>query len=168
MLRPAHLYQEEIIEKMYETWYNPAYKYYYDMEMTIPNFNVSNGQHQFASVDEKGNVIGYLSYNVYIAASRANCFGIISFDKGNLTFIKDVYQMIDECFTKFGLNSVEWMVFENNSEVLKAYRTFVKHRGGREVGILHDATKAYDNKLNDVIIFEILAKDYFAAKGALK
>lgn len=160
MLKLAHLYQDQIIRKMQETWYNEEYKYYYDQEPMIPDFpQRPDGFRQFASVDSDGNVIGYLSYRYNSSTSRCYNFGIISFDKGNYEFVKDVIQMINDIFIKFGMNSMEFMCFARNTAVLRSYRNFIKNYGGKEVGTLRDCTKSFDNKLCDVVLFEVHRND---------
>ena len=89
MIKPAQLYKEEIKKKYIETWYNEEYMYYSGWsgveELDIPNNNYDS--HHFVSVDNNGNILGYISYSVSFVTMSADRFGAISFDKGNVSFV---------------------------------------------------------------------------------
>ena len=167
MLKPAHLYQEELTGKFYETWYNPEYKYYYDGDPTVPDFPTHpDGTRQFVSVDDDDNVIGYISYYCNPVLRRANNFGILSFDKGNMTFIKDCKQTILDIFLKYHLEAAEWFCYKDNPAI-RLYRNFIRNYGGREVGTLRRCAKAYDGVLRDIVIFEVAREDIDINKETL-
>lgn len=92
MIKPAQLYKEEIKKKYIETWYNEEYMYYSGWsgveEPDIPDNNYDS--HHFVSVDNDGNILGYISYSVSFVTMSADRFGAISFDKGNVLFAKDL------------------------------------------------------------------------------
>lgn len=163
MLKNAILFKNEIELKMMETWYDKRYQYYYDSMPGLPDFPTQPEKNrQFASVDDEGNVIGYMSYSFNLATRRAMNFGIISFDIGNPMFARDVRQMIAECFFKFHLNSIEWFCFEENS-ALKGYRKFIKRYGGREVGTLRNVAFAADGQIHNAVLFEICYEDLYSS-----
>lgn len=164
MLKPAILYADELLRKMKRTWYDPKYFPYYSEEMYLPEFGEPKGRRDFVSVDKNDNVIGYFSYQIDRRISGAYNFGIISFDMGNLTFVRDIQQGVDEIFTKYHLNRMDWMCYASNP-ALRGYRKFVNRYGGREVGKLTQASITADGVLQDVYLFEIMAKDYLKAKG---
>lgn len=161
MLIPAQLYKEELNKKNYETWYDQRYMYYhsgtgaYDIQLADNNCD----KHQFVSVDKDNNVIGYISYKIDWQALSADNFGIISYDLGNLTFVKDVYQAICDLFEKYHMNRVSWFAFADNPAV-KGYRNFIKKHGGIECAYHRQISKLVDGKLHDAIQFEILAEEF--------
>lgn len=162
MLKSAHLYHQELEMKMIDGWYKLENMYYhaYTAEYT-PSLPDNNGrEHHFVSVDNDDNVVGYISYHVDWQSMSAHSWGLITFQKGNLILIKDLYTVIRNLFEKYNMNRISWNCYADNP-VIRGYRYFVKKFGGKEVGYLHDASKLLDGKLHDIVIFEILAKDYF-------
>lgn len=83
MLKPAQLYKEELEKLFLRTWYDLKYMFYSGWTgselPTIPDNNYD--AHHFASVDNNGNVIGYISYRISWITMSADNFGIISFGK---------------------------------------------------------------------------------------
>ena len=161
MLRAAQLYKEELEKKNIESWYKPENIYYHggtgEYMINIPDNNADS--HCFVSVDKDDNVIGYISYNVDWSAMSADNWGIISFDKGNLIFAKDLYQAICDCFEIYRLNRISWFCYADNPAI-RGYRNFIKKHGGRECGYYRQYIKLKDGKLHDSVSFEILAEEF--------
>lgn len=161
MLRPAQLYKGQIKRKNIESWYKHENIYWHggtaEYEIDIPDNNGSS--HCFVSVDRNDNVIGWISYNVDWSAMSADGFGIISFDKGNLEFAKDLYQAICDCFEVYNLNRISWSCYADNPAI-RGYRNFIKKHGGRECAYFRQYTKLMDGKLHDSVCFEILASEF--------
>ena len=161
MLRPAQLYKEQLYKKYIEIWYNPEYIYYTgwtgDQMPEIPDNNYDS--HHFVSIDKNDNIIGYISYSINWISMNADRFGMISFDKGNIGFIKDVYQVICDLFYKYHMNRISWLSFVENP-VIKGYRNFIKNHGGKECGYYRQIAKLMDGKLHDSVQFEILAEEF--------
>lgn len=161
MLKPAQLYSTELNDKFTSSWYDISNIYYtgdtgfYDIELPDNNSN----SHNFVSVDSDDNVIGYICYRVDWKSRSAYHFGIISFDKGNLEFIKDVMIAVDECFTKYNLNRVEWICYEDNPAI-KMYKHFIKHHGGVQSAYHREVALLMDGKLHNSVEFEILKSEY--------
>lgn len=155
MIQPAQLFREEIQTKMIKCWYDPVYQYYFDgYNRSVPEIsNDSNYSHHFASVNNKGEVIGYISYRYNDATGNCNCFGAISFDRGNPLFAKDLLEVIYNIFFKFGFRRIEFFCYTDNPAI-KGYRKFIKRYGGEEIGILHDVQFVNGNWA-DAAIFEI-------------
>lgn len=167
MLKPAILYADELLAKMKQTWYDPKYFPYYSEEMYLPELGGDpKGRRDFVSVDENDNVIGYFSYQIDRRINGAYNFGIMSFDMGNLIFVRDILQGVDDIFVKYHLNRMDWMCYASNP-ALRGYRKFVKRYGGREVGKLTQAAITADGVLQDVCLFEVMAKDYLKAKNTV-
>ena len=161
MLKPAQLYKDELNEKMIETWYKPENIYYHGGtgEYTIDLPDNNKNRHDFVSVDKYGDVIGYISYCIDWESMVVNNLGIISFDKGNLEFVKDLYQVICDVFEVYHMNKMEFFCYADNP-ALRGYRNFIKKYGGKECGYFRQITKLRDGKLHDSVCFEIMASEF--------
>lgn len=161
MLKPAQLYADELKRKYVEVWYDPEYMYYSgwsgDGEPDIPDNNYDS--HHFVSVDNDGNILGYISYSVSFITMSADRFGAISFDKGNMLFAKDLYQVICDVFEKHYFNRLCWSCIADNPAI-RGYRNFIKKHGGRECAYHRQICKLMDGKLHDNVEFEILAEEF--------
>lgn len=161
MLKPAQLYKDELQKKNIETWYDQRYMYYnygtgsYNISLDDDNCN----QHQFVSIDKRNNIIGYISYKIDWSSLNADNFGIISYDIGNIEFIKDCYQVICDLFEKYHMNRIDWFAFADNPAI-RGYRNFIKKHGGRECAYLRQVQRLSDGRLHDAIEFEILAEEF--------
>ena len=133
MLRPAQLYLDKLRIKNIESWYDPQNIYYHggtgEYDIDLPDNNKEC--HCFVSVDKCNNIIGYISYDVDWEAMSADNFGMISFDKGNLEFVKDIYKTICDCFEVYHFNRISWYCYTDNPAI-RGYRNFIKHHGGVE------------------------------------
>lgn len=160
MLRPAQLYAKQLREELLKTWYQPQNIYWnggpWESLPELPEDNYS--QHHFVSVDKRNLLIGYITYEVDWAAMSASGFGIISFDKGNLEFVKDLYRVIDELLAA-KMNRVSWSCYADNPAI-RGYRNFIRRHGGRECGCYRQCARLQDGKLHDSVLFEILAEEY--------
>lgn len=163
MLKPAQNYVSQIQRKYIEHMYDIDYQWYYGHRGTaIPEIDNNNyNTYKFASVDKDDNVIGYISYCTNVSANSCNNFGIMSFDKGNLSFVKDVKQAIDDIFFKYNFNRLDFNCFVGNP-ALRGYRNFIRKYGGREVGVLRQCNRLMDGKLYDSVMFEILKEEYLS------
>ena len=161
MLKPAQLYTDRLREEILKTWYRPENIYwngsYWDSLVDIPEVNAS--KHCFASVDRQDRLIGYICYAVDWAAMSADGFGIISFDKGNMEFIKDVCEAVSDIFTKYHMNRISWFCYADNPAI-RGYRNFIRRHGGRVCGHYRQYARLQDGKLHDSVMFEILADEY--------
>ena len=161
MFRPAQLYKEKLYEVYVKTWYKPENMFYTgwigDKIPEIPDNNYNS--HHFVSIDKNDNIIGYISYSVDWVSMNADRFGIISFDRGNIEFGKDVYRVICDLFKKYHMNRISWYAYVENPAV-RAYRNFIKKHGGRECGYYRQSAKLQDGRLHDSVQFEILAEEF--------
>lgn len=161
MLRPAQLYKNKLYDEYVKTWYKPENMFYTgyigDRVPEIPDNNYDS--HHFVSVDKNDNLIGYIAYSVDWVSMNADRFGIISFDRGNIEFGKDVYKVICNLFKKYHMNRISWFAYVENPAV-RAYRNFIKKHGGRECGYYRQIAKLQDGRLHDSVQFEILAEEF--------
>ena len=161
MLKPAQLYREQLREKELENMYNLRDMYWHAScgievnEMEDHNWNV----HRFVSVDNNDNIIGYIIYEVNHISLSVNGFGIVSFDKGNITFIKDIYQVVYDIFYKYNFNRLEWCCYADNPAI-RGYRKFIKRVGGVECGYKRQNKMLLDHTLHDTVEFEILKNEF--------
>lgn len=161
MIKPAQLYKSKLKEELLKSWYNPTNIYWSgwtgDGITDLPDDNYEN--HHFVSIDNSGNLIGYISYSVNWVAMSADNFGIISFKKGNIEFAKDLYTVICNIFEKYHMNRMSWCCFADNPAI-RGYRNFIKNHGGKECGYYRQVTKLQDGMLHDKVEFEILASEF--------
>lgn len=162
MLKPAQLYKDKLNEVSVAQWYDMKNIYYHGGPgASIYELSESSDDcHSFVSVDREDNVVGYISYRVDWGGRQAYNFGLISFDKGNLLFIRDCYQVFQDIFEKYHLNRIEWYAYADNPAV-RGYRNLCKRFGGHEVGYLHNSHLLLDGKMHDSVMFEICADGYF-------
>lgn len=161
MLKPAQLYKERLQEENIKAWYKPE-NMFWSFGTGTDQINIREDNynwHQFVSVDNQDKVIGYIAYAVDWAAMNADRFGIISFDKGNALFAKDVYTAICDLFEKYHMNRVGWYAIADNPAI-RGYRNFIKKHGGRECGHYRQNVKLQDGLLHDGVSFEILAEEF--------
>lgn len=159
MLVPAQLYRDEINKKMIKGWYNLDNMYYHDSPASymidLPDNN--SEIHCLASISN-GEVIGYISYCVDYQTMSADNFKFISFDKGNLTFVDNIHELILALFLKYNFNRVAWQCYADDPAI-QVYRKLINEFGGREAAYLRQTTKLLDGKIHDSVIFEILRED---------
>lgn len=161
MLKPALEYAEELKEKYIKEMYDLRNQFYYgwygtkELELSDNNYD----RHEFVSVDEDDNIIGFISYNICYNRRIANDFGILSFDKGNLTFPRDLSKMIHDIFCTYNLDKMVWRCFEDNP-ALRGYRNFIKKHGGRQRCYALNESILMDGKLHHMVEFELSKEDY--------
>lgn len=168
MRKAAQLYKDELTLKFYEILYDDYYMYYYGWTgVEIPVLKENNyDSHDFVSVNSKGEVIGYISYNVNYLTMSATQLGIISFRKGDISFIRDVYDAVIDIFVKYHMNRLSFTCFTENPAV-RSYKKFVTLFGGLQNAYYRQDLKLSDGQLHDELGFEILAEDFFKSKGWL-
>lgn len=161
MIKTAQLYIDELKIKQLECWYDEKNIYYSGwVGDLLSNFDENNeGWHQFVSIDKNDNIIGYISYGVDWVTMTADRFGIISFDKGNIEFARDLYKVIYDLFKKYNMNRVSFSCIADNPAI-RGYRNFIKRYGGKECAYYRQCTKLQDGKLHDTVSFEILKNEF--------
>ena len=154
MLKPALLYKEQLLRKFSEVLCTKDYYYYigYDCGSILPKILEGETLYQYASVDGKGNIIGYLAYEVDIFTDTVKNFGLISFDKGNCVLGRDLFRKLEELISTH--HKVEWCVVDGNP-VKRHYDKFCKKHNGRVLRF-RDKTKDLRGKYIDTYLYEII------------
>lgn len=164
MIAPAQMYETELKQLYYNTFYDSKYMYYRGCwgtsELQIPNNSYDS--HAFAII-ENNEVIGYVTYAINFASKVVNGFGIISF-KPSVCFGKDLLKIIDDIFNKYNMNKIEFRAYLDNP-VIRHYYKFAEKFGGRLVGILKDTVILEDGELHDEVMFEMFKRDYNLKKN---
>lgn len=161
MLKPAQLYKDKLQEENVKSWYKPE-NIFWNRGTGTSQINICEDNynyHQFVSIDKEDNIIGYIDYAVDWSAMSAYNFGIISFRKGNLEFIKDLYKAICDLFNVYHMNRISWKAYIDNPAI-RGYRNFIKKYGGRECGYYRQSVRLQDGKLHDSVAFEILSDEF--------
>lgn len=159
MLKPAILFKDEIQRKYAERWYKANTKYYsplcnFEMKIDADNREFRD----FASIDKNGSVIGYISYRVDFCVREASRFGIISFDEGNLEFVRDLYRVFYHTMIIDKFNRIEFLCI-NGNPAERGYRNFIKRVGGRIAGTYRQNIAFSDGTRTGSTEFEILHDD---------
>lgn len=161
MLAPAQLYEGELRNKFATTLYDEKYKWYSGWTgCAIPHIpdNTYEGR-DFVSLNEEGEVIGYISYRFNMTCMRAHDFGIICFEDCSVVFAKDVFQCFVDIFEKYNLKSARWDVIVGNPAI-RGYKHFIEKHGGRICGYYRQCTRLMDGKIYDSMSFEVLAEEF--------
>ena len=157
MLIPAILKKQEIE--------NAFRKYYYSDEMMFETGSLDNwlpeisenpdgSRYQYAIVDNKAKLIGYIDYTIDWYSSCAHRFGLISFDKGNILIGKALKEIMDKLINEYHLHRIEWRMIGGNP-VERSYDRFCKKYNGNK-HVLKDVFKDRQGKYHDDCIYEII------------
>ena len=111
---------------------------------------------QYAIVNDRQDLIGYLDYHVNWYNSSASRFGIVAFKRGygiiNNIFSKEIRKLIYE----HHIHRIEWRMIEGNHVEVEYDSICKKYKGSKHV--LKDYVKdKYGNYHND-IIYEIITE----------
>lgn len=160
MLIPAISVKEEIEKKFTEILYSNDYFLYsgFAHDCTPPTIHPEDYRYDYACVEEKDgkrNVIGFFSYFEDVSSNSVQRFGLISFDKGNTLFVKDVFTKIEELYRTH--HRIEWRMIGCNP-VKRHYDKFCKKYNGNVV-VLHDYLKDKEGNYVDEYIYEIINPD---------
>lgn len=162
MLKLAYTYQDKLNQAYNSIIFQNKYKYYncdnfwyYTKEASKDSWN----NIEFVSVDKNDNVIGYLGAGILRSADKVSNLAIMNFYDINATFSRDLYQFLNDLFTKFNFRKIEFFVVIGNPAE-KMYDKYIKKYGGRITGIKRESTKLQDNKYYDIKEYEIFREDY--------
>ena len=107
MLKPAILYKTQIEQKFAELMYTEdAFLYNgYSHSCVLPEIKPEEGYYQWAILDGE-TVVGYLTYFINGYSDSVERFGLISFDKGNLTVTLDTFTELKRLVKEQGLSYI--------------------------------------------------------------
>lgn len=155
MLVPAILYKEQIktefqkrfytMDMLYETGCNSQW---------CPDISdePEEGVFEYAIINGRGKLIGYLSYQVDYYSSNAYNFGLMSFDRGNPIIGKVLFEKMEELVST--MHRLEWRMIGGNP-VERHYDRFCAKYGGAKY-ILHDSVRDKNGKYHDNVVYEII------------
>lgn len=154
MLVPAILYREALEKAFEKELYTESHFLYngYAHCNTIPEISVEDNLYQFAMVDRKDKLVGYLSYRVDPSSDSVSQFGLYSFDRGNPLMGMDLFKEMERLCKVF--RRIEWRMIGGNP-VKKHYDKFCAKHNGNAVR-LHDACRDADGNYRDLYIYEIV------------
>lgn len=158
MLRPAIRYKDILDKKFADELYTKDYYYYCGTgrDGCPPNIRCDDTIRQYAILDNDWDggkkVVGYLAYGIDYATKSVYDFGLYSFEKGNTTVGKDVFQELERLINIF--HRVEWKVVGDNPVKAK-YDWFCSKHNGNCV-CLHDYTIDEECNYQDIYIYEII------------
>lgn len=167
MLEPAIKYKEQLEKLQYNIWFNDKYKYwncdtYYEtLQINTDTWN----KHQFVCV-VKGEVLGYIAYNVSRSDDSVNALSILNFSDNKAAFGMDLGQALKDIFEKYRFRKLNFAVIVGNP-IEKSYDKMIKKYGGRIVGTKKADVKLIDGKYYDKKLYEILADEYFSTLKSL-
>lgn len=160
MIAFAQDYEKELARRMRETWGNKKYWYYHSSSYMAPIGVDENTWErvQFVSLNNSGEVIGYLGYAVDREGRYVSNLWIINFTDDK-SFGIDVMRMVKDIFEKYRYRKIVFFVIKGNP-VEPKYDRLVEHYGGRVIGIYKEHVMLPDGRLYDEKVYEIFRTDY--------
>lgn len=155
MLKPAVIYKEQLEKLFTEVIYTDDYLYYngYAHEHELPKIGLEYGAYQYAILDPVTlDVIGFLAYRIDTSVDSVYNFGLISFQKGNMTVVSDVLHEFKHLVMNH--KRVEWRCVEGNP-ASKLYDKICKKYNGTKM-TLHGVCSNLSGETVDSYIYEIL------------
>ena len=153
MLAPAIKYKEKLEAMFTDIIYSEDYLYYhgYAHEHELPKIGLEYGAYQYAIIDN-AEIVGFLAYRIDTSTDSVFNFGLISFQKGNLTVVSDTLHQFKKLVRDH--NRVEWRCVGGNP-ASKLYDKICKKYGGRRI-VMHQAGTDLKGNIVDSYIYEIL------------
>lgn len=155
MLKPAILFKDEIQKKFAEIMYlDDAFYYNGYAHCNLPiKIEPDECLYQLAICDND-EVVGYVSYRINMYTDSVDRFGLISFDKGNSTVVKDVLYLIQQLVKKY--RRIEWHCVGGNPAA-RVYDSICERYNGYKA-TLHKCVRDNDGNFRDSYIYEIFRK----------
>jgi hypothetical protein len=158
-------YEEVLIYKLRQTWFQDKYKYYnfFTYFLDFKADNDSWNKHQFVSIDKNGDVVGFISYDIDRVAHNCHSLSIINFTDNITIFANDLKQVLTDIFEKFKFNKLKFSVVIGNP-IEKSYDKIIGKYGGKIVGVEEKEVKLFDGEYYDVKLYEIHRSNYNSNK----
>ncbi len=160
MLIPAILKKNEILNEFRKLQYTDDLMYEVgSCDNWMPNIveEPEKETYQYAIVDSKEKLIGYISYQIDWYSSQAHNFGLMSFDRGNVLIGKELFSIMTNLIDNFKLHRISWYMVSGNP-VERSYDKFCKKYNGRKI-VLKDCFKDRYGKYHDSITYEIINRN---------
>ena len=161
MLDVAIKYSDQLKKQMLNLWFVEKYKYWnydnYHREFVVESNTWNN--HQFVSIDNNGNIIGYIGYTVDRLTYSVYGLSAINFTENKIVFGNDLRKALIDIFEKFNFHKLKFAVVIGNP-IEKSYDKLIEKYGGRIVGVYEQETKLIDDKYYDEKIYEITRENY--------
>lgn len=162
MLEPAILHKDAINRLMAISTLDPYYKFFHVSEDVVLTIEINNSNwtsHQFVSIGEGQEVLGYMAATVNRTVRSVTNLAVISFKKRNLTFIRDFQRFMWRLFVHHNYIKVRWSVVCGSPNEA-AYDRMCKKYGGRIVGIFEKENRLEDGELYNEKHYEIMNGDF--------
>lgn len=152
MLKPAILYKDQLEKMFTEIIYTKDYYYYngYAYEHELPKITLDFGLYQYAILDGE-DVVGFLAYRIDNSTDSVFNFGLISFQKGNLTVVSDVLHEFKKLNRMH--RRIEWRCVGSNPVRFFYDKLCERYKGNRLT--LHDACATPYGTRTNCYIYEI-------------
>lgn len=157
MLMPAILRKKEIIYEFRKLQYTDDLMYEVGcLDNYMPDIadEPDKETYQYAIVDSKDNLVGYIGYSIDWYSSQAHRFGLMSFDRGNPLIGMALFEVMEKLIDELKLHRISWYMVSGNP-VERHYDKFCKKYGGRKI-VLKDVFKDRSGRYRDSIIYEII------------
>lgn len=157
MLIPAILKKDEILYEFQKLQYTDDLMYEVgSCDNYMPNIveEPDKETYQYAIIDNKNKLVGYVSYQVDWYSSQAHQFGLMSFDRGNPLIGKALFEIMDNLINKMKLHRISWYMVSGNP-VERHYDKFCEKHNGRKL-VLRDVFKDRLGKYHNSITYEII------------
>lgn len=157
MLIPAILRKEEILHEFQKLQYTDDLMYEAGCcDNYMPDIvgEPDKETYQYAIVDSKDKLVGYVSYSIDWYSSQAHRFGLMSFDRGNPLIGKALFEIMEKLINELKLHRIEWYMVGGNP-VERHYDNFCGKYNGRKI-VLRDTFKDRHGEYHDSITYEII------------
>lgn len=172
MLKPAKLYEDELnriyLEKVFQ---NPDF-YPFAFNVFFPEKLVTNvdswSELQYCSVDEDGNILGYISADWSRPENHIRNLRWVYFDYPNsfsTTFLKDSEKFLKDLFIKHNIRKIKWSVVANSPAYLLYEKLRLKYKNVKLVGRFVSDIMLPNNELYDVVWYEMYSVRHESHSG---
>lgn len=172
MIDNAFKYESKLQQKFLNIWYDSRYKFWlngsYNMEFELPHGEGDWRCRHFVSLNNDGDLLGYICYEINRSDNRCCGLGALSFtDDISITFAKDLLKVVDDIFCVFNHRKLNFTCITDNP-AYKMWRKYTLKAGGQELCIYKAHVKLEDNNFYDSAEFEIHRSSYLLARPSLR
>ena len=157
MIIPAILRKTEIIHEFQKLQYTDDLMYLAAcLDNYVPDIIESPDEStfQYAIVNSKDKLIGFVEYKIRWYDSQALNFGLMSFDRGNPLVGKEIFNIMNNIINNMHIHRIEWAMISGNP-VENSYDKLCNKYNGRKI-ILRDKFKDRLGNYHDTILYEII------------